>query len=390
MALNKQDNSNSLLSKISKIKNSFGLQVTWTALAASLILTGCLNRHSEKNYANDRDLESKLTTMLKDYSENKWDKFNNKIVSLEEINSMENLAKEISFSLSSIPNLEKKAIFIDLDWATWVVVNETLKKLSYNTTLNYYINWSDNRNDNEVVKYDRLFSLVSKYNLTKEDDHFIEENNWSIKTKPWAIMLDYNRVPDNSEIDYYIDSWNTLYNLYQLTTNDLPNQDIFLDKEDQIRDWVVLVTYWEWINQDIKAYLYTLVSSGIDVKIISITNNHINWLDEEKFAEYNREITQILAVTPGTNQQNPATTHHSWWTVVPYYLYWSGYQRMPLSNTSSFTPTYPSSTKNFNSVTFRDFYTRGTDAFSWLSSSSSKLSNSISSSRVSWAKWWIS
>lgn len=391
MANNTPKWSQSILSKMSDIKSKFSLQVAWTALAASLILTWCLNKQSEKNFASNNDIESKLTTLLKDYSEKKWYSFDSKLVSSNEISRMENLAKEISFSLSSIPNLDKKAIFIDIDWATWVVVNETLKKLSYNTTLNYYINWSDDKFEKEVINYDRLFSLVSKYRLTKEDQHFIEDNNWTIKSNPWAIMLDYNRVPDNSQIEnYYTSSENTLYNLYQLTENDLPNQDIFLDKEDQIREWVVLVTYKEWINQDIKEYLYKLASNWIEVKIITIDWDHVVWLDNDKFAEYNTKITEFLSSWLLSYNQESNASHHSWTAVVPYYLYWGGSYNNYGWLSTNYIPVTSSTTNSWNKVTLRDFYTRWTAAFSWLNNNFSKLSSSISSSRISWAKWWMS
>lgn len=259
-----------------------------TAFSVLLAITWCWQGSNEHNFASEHDIESSLSNSLKDYSSNKpW--FSPNSVSKLELSKMETLSKEIWLRLASIKDLDKKAIFIDIDGVNGIVTNEFLKKIWYNTTLNYYLNWSDDSKWLDVVNYDRLFSVVSQYPLTKEDNHQIKKEDFWYTTKPWTVILDYNRLPDDWSDLESRDSNNTFFNMYWLTDNDLPNRDIF-KWEEKVRDWAVLVTYSTWINYDINEYLRKLTDEWVNVQVIFIRDWHVEWISWQELKDYETKI----------------------------------------------------------------------------------------------------
>lgn len=346
-----------------------------TAFSVLLAITWCWQGSNEHNFASEHDIESSLSNSLKDYSSNKpW--FSPNSVSKLELSKMETLSKEIWLRLASIKDLDKKAIFIDIDGVNGIVTNEFLKKIWYNTTLNYYLNWSDDLKWLDVVNYDRLFSVVSQYTLTKEDNHQIKKEDFWYTTKPWTVILDYNRLPDDWSDLESRDSNNTFFNMYWLTDNDLPNRDIF-KWEEKVRDWAVLVTYSTWINYDINEYLRKLTDEWVNVQVIFIRDWHVEWVSWQELKDYETKIAWL-----DENLSNQ--TNSSWWThpvfVYPYWLYWTTYHNRVDSIWSSYAPLWSSFSSN-NS-------TRWNSVFTSLNTSGSRLSSVISSSRISWARGW--
>ena len=90
------------------------------------------------------------------------------------------------------------------------------------------------------------------------------ENDRKVNSIPWAVIVDYNRLPDKIDIDEKV----MFNNSYELEKSNLPDFEWFQWK-DNIRDWIIVATSPR-MNPDLKEWLDEAEKRWIPVEVMAI------------------------------------------------------------------------------------------------------------------------
>lgn len=351
----------------------------WVAALALATLVWCDDKsNTENDFAYKNDVEARISQALKQYSEdNPW-LLERQELTREELEKMDEFWKRMLYVLSMIEWVQDKIVIVDVDWATWIRLNEIFKNAGYNTTMNYQISWNENWWQ-AFIDYSKLFAVAQHTQMTPPDKHETSQVDWELRdsynTKPWVIFYDYNRTPwDNVNVEMKLDEW-YFPNYYLMWSSEFPDKSLLVGTEDTkpVRDWIIVLSP-DSMNQDLREYVEWVYQVNPEVKFVTYGNDQqFAWVDMSWFEsfvsayeQFNRELwtEKVTIVDSDWEEQEHATIGNSgfwiWYMLMrnnldpnryAYSNVWSSYDqyrtRMQNSRTSFRGSSFATSVRNW-------------------------------------------